>query len=62
MNRVKSYLTRSLIVFALITPSSLVNAQTPTIEFDNSPVNSVDDFSDIDPNHWAFQALQSLVE
>jgi porin len=70
MNHVKSYLTRSLIVFALITPSSLVNAQSPVIEFDNSPesqrlqspINSVDDFSDIDRNHWAFQAFKSLIE
>ncbi|MEA5597124.1 iron uptake porin [Rivularia sp. UHCC 0363] len=68
MNHVKSYLTRSLIVFALITPSSLVNAQSPEIEFNNpnelneSQINSVDDFSDIDRNHWAFKAFKSLIE
>ena len=70
MNRVKSYLTGSLIVLGIIAPSSLVKAQTPTIEFNNtddpnqieSQINSVNDFSDIDQNHWAFQALKNLVE
>ena len=70
MNRVKSYLTGSLIVLGIIAPSSLVKAQTSTLEFNNtddpnhieSQIYSVNDFSDIEQNHWAFQALKNLVE
>jgi len=38
--------------------SSLVAANEPAME----QVTSVSQFTDVDPTHWAFQALQSLVE
>ena len=70
MNRINPYLTSSLIVFGLIAPGTLTNAQTPVIELDNSnesneiktQLPSVTQLSDVQPEDWAFQALKSLVE
>ncbi|MEO1187029.1 MAG: iron uptake porin, partial [Cyanobacteria bacterium J06636_27] len=67
MNRIKPYLTSSLIVLGLIAPGTLTNAQTPVIEPDNSneiktQQHTVTQLTDVQPDDWAFQALKSLVE
>lgn len=59
MNKLYLYLTTSLSLFNLITQTTPAIAQNTEIQ---SQINSVTQLSDIQPNDWAYQALQSLVE
>lgn len=68
MKKFTIYFTSCLISLAFATKSHPANAQTETnitnINSDTNihQVNSVSQLSDVQPNDWAFQALQSLVE
>lgn len=67
MKNINLYFTGCLICLALVSKSHPVLAQTETnINSDTtevqSQVNSVSQLSDVQPNDWAFKALQSLVQ
>ncbi|MGD1851741.1 MAG: iron uptake porin, partial [Cyanophyceae cyanobacterium] len=43
-------------------PSARANEAVPVLAQIDGPVTSVSDLTDVDPTHWAFQALRSLIE